>query len=421
MRIYRAVAIVCALLMAGLVAAPPATAQGVGSPAIATATTVGKVIDGGKWLVIGDSNSVLTTNQVQGRSYTVFAPAMTKGKLFKQFSTAVSGHRSDQQYLKLTEFLATGARPTMASVMVGTNDIAHGIPMATWQANYKKIIEQLITSGIEPVIMTLPPRSGPNRATLPAVVEDLWNAWLRSYAQEKGLVYVDVWKAVADPVTREFKTGYYNVKDGVHVNGFGQMAIAKEFVRVLTPHLKAVSASSKQALTPSRTDTRNLLPNGVFRSTSTAGWVRYGRANAEADSAAPGGYALNLKGSASDGLSMLGTNKLSAAGKFKPGDKMKIVLKSKIIDSGSNYSGSGLRLIVREWKGTQYVHTTTEYFGQSLENTAYLDHSWEWTVSPGTTAMTLFWKYEEGAGASRRIHAHLGGVGLYNLTALGRS
>jgi lysophospholipase L1-like esterase len=414
------VALACALLVVGIGAASPAAAQGVGPATVGAATSAGKPIDGSKWLVIGDSNSTLNIDQVQGRSYTVFAPAMTKGKLFKQFSTATSGNRADQQYVKLTRLLTAGARPTMASVMVGTNDISQGIPMATWQANYKRIVNKLIQFGIEPVIMTLPPRSGPIRATAPAVVEDQWNAWLRGYANERGLAYVDVWKTVADPKTREFKTGYYTAKDGVHVNGYGQMMVAQEFVRVLAPRLKAVPAGSKQALAPSRTDTRNLLPNGVFRSTSTAGWVRYGRTNAEADSAAPGGYTLNLKGNASDGLSMLATKKLPAAGRFKAGNKMKIVLKSKIIDSGGNNSGTGLRLIVREWKGTKYVNAPTEYFGQNLENTAYLDHSWEWQVSPGTTAITLYWKYEEGPVSNRKIHAHLGGVGLYNLTALGK-
>lgn len=414
----RGAALWCAVLLVGFVIAPPATAGSVPSANNAAATTKYKAIDGSKWLVIGDSNSTLGIEQVQGRSYTVFAPALTKGKLYKEFSTATSGNRADQQYTKLTRLLTAGARPTIASVMVGTNELSQGVPMATWQKNYQKIINKLIQFGIEPVIMTLPPRSGPLRATPPAVVDGTWNAWLRTYAQQKGLVLVDVWKTVADPRTREFKKGYFNAKDGVHVNGLGQMMIAQEFVRVLSPHMKAYSSSSKQALMPLRYDTRNLLPNGVLRSASTTGWLKYGRSTAHADPAAPGGYTLDLNATSRDRLTMLATRKLPAAGRFRAGDTMKISLKSKIVSSSNNWSGSGLRLIVRQWKGSKAVDAPTEYFGQNLTNSAYLDHSWEWTVAPGTTAVTLYWKFEPGPSSGRKIHAHLGGIGLYNLTAL---
>lgn len=411
---------VCALLMVGLSVTPPALAVGVVSAQPAAVGSTSKPINGSKWLVIGDSNSTLNIAQVQGRSYTVYAPAMTRGKLFKEYSTATSGNRADQQYTKLTRLLTAGARPTMASVMVGTNELSQGVPLATWQKNYQKIVNKLIQFGIEPVIVTLPPRSGPVRPTSPAIVDGTWNAWLRTYAQQKGLLLVDAWKAVADPRTREFKKGHFNAADGVHVNGQGQMMIAQEFVRVLTPHLTTYSIVSKQALLPLRTDSKNLVPNGVLRSASTMGWYKHGRVKAHADSTAPGGYTLDLNATARDRLTMLSVKKLPATGRFRAGDRMKIALKSKIVSSSNNWSGSGMRLIVRQWKGSKYVDAPTEYYGQNLVNTTWLDHAWEWTVAPGTTAITLYWKFEPGPSSKRQIHAHLGGVGLYNLTALRR-
>lgn len=409
--------IACVFLLVGVVSSYPAQADRRGSMII-TDSDQYKLIDGSKWLVIGDSNSALQTDQIEGRSYTIFAPAMSKGKLFKEFSIATSGNRSDQQYSKLTRLLTDGHRPTMASIMVGTNDLSQGIPISTWQSNVKKIVNKLIEFNIEPVLMTLPPRSGPIRPISPNIVEDQWNAWLKNYAIENNLVFVDVWKTLADPNTREFRAGYFNATDGVHINGRGQMMVANEFIRVLRPYLRGVDPLSKQALFPDDNDPWNIIPQGVFQSGSTSGWKRYGRVGAVPDSYAPGGYALDLSATSADKLTMLATDKVLASNRFSPGDKMKIIFKSRILSSTQNYSGTGLKIIIREWNSSGYKDAESEYFGQNLITTEYLDHSWEWYVSPGTTGITLYWKFEPGPSSRRQIHAHLGSIGLYNLTDL---
>lgn len=382
------------------------------SEIILPAYPTGSVVDGSKWLVIGDSISSLNTDQIEGRSYTRYIPALSGGRVYLENSIAASGNRSDQQLAKLNTLLQTDKDYTLASVMVGTNDLSQGVDVEVWKTNVRAIVTKLLENNITPVLFTLPPRSGPTRPVSPEVVEDTWNRWLKLYGHNENVLVVDVWGIVADPKTREYRTGFYNTTDGVHTNGRAQLGIAREFIRAVGPYLKDVDPGTKHILSPESTDILNLLP-GVFDSSAAPpGWVLMNSAIVR-DGAAPGGYAVDINAVNPTGTTMAYLPLVEDG--FVAGDTLKIVVRSKICSVSGVYSGAGMKIIVREWKGSTYTDHTPYLYGQNLVTKEYLDYTWEWKVPTGVTEYSIYWKFDAGSSGSHRIHARLAGMGLYNL------
>jgi lysophospholipase L1-like esterase len=234
-------------------------------------------LDGRRWIIVGDSNSALGTATIGGKSWTTFAPRMSGGKLYEAWDNgfyetnlATSGHTSTQQLATLNAFLTAnpGYLPTLVSVMVGTNDVRDSSDPATWQANLAAYVTAVraVSPSCQFVFHTLPPRSGPTSAVAPAIIEDVWNAWLRTWVAANGHTLVDVWRLVTDPATREFRSGVFDTSDGVHINAAGQYLIGQEYQRVVTPRLSTppLTGDPRNLVPMSLTDPHNFEPPGIF-------------------------------------------------------------------------------------------------------------------------------------------------------------
>lgn len=377
-------------------------------------------LDGERWLIIGDSISILGTTLTQGQSYTTFGPWQSGGRVREYARTAVSGMRSDQQLAAVqTLLLAGGPMPTMASILVGTNDLGQGVALSVWQTNVIALVDLLRKVGCEPVLMTLPPRSGPATTVAPAILNGVWNAWLRTYAAAQNIVLVDIWKVVSDPVTGEWRTGWSNPADGVHPTAIAQKAMGDEWIKVVGPHLK--SATFPQLDGNSRDGAREAGLPFTAAGAAPTGWTTTGGGTwaVVQDSASPTKYALQLTAANPASRPDAMTKATVAAGDFKPGDTLEVVVKFRIV-SGTVAPGFGMRASVVEYTGaTSGTQHSVWLFGQSTPTAQYLTARYRLVAGATTDEVRATWQYLKDATGTDAIVANLASMRIYNVTALG--
>jgi len=102
------------------------------------------------------------------------------------------------------------ARPSVALIMLGTNDLAAGRPVESYRANLQRILDLSLEMGVIPVLSTIPPQ--PVSAERDARVSD-FNAVVRELAAEYAIPLWDYWRALQDLPERGISP------DGVHPNG----------------------------------------------------------------------------------------------------------------------------------------------------------------------------------------------------------
>lgn len=382
------------------------------------AAASGRRLDGERVLWVGDSITALETPLTQGQSYTRFAAWQSGGRVREVYRTAVSGNRSDQQLVAVQSLLAGGARPTLASVMVGTNDLSQGIPVATWQANVVEIVNTLRNAGCEPVLCTLPPRSGPANPKPPSTVNGVWNAWLRDYAAAQNIVLVDIWAAVTG-ADGEWKPGWANPADGVHPTAVAQKAMGDAWIAAVRPHLRASAfplldgtASGGARESGGTFTAAGSLPAGI----TTVGASVF---DVVADPRSPSKFALRMVTTNPASIPYAYSEMTKASGAFQAGDTIEVVAKFRVV-SASVLPGFGVRLTVTEFKSGQPTNQHTTFCsGQSIPSDEYLTVSFRVKLAADTDVYRLaFAHVPDGSGADSS-EARLASFRMYNVTALG--
>lgn len=102
-------------------------------------------------------------------------------------------------------------KPKYVFIMLGTNDIGLGTPLATIQANYTTLVNTYITAGIIPIVLAVTPRN--------SIQAETFNTWLAAQG----------WRFV-DTYTPLLGSGYalaapYNSGDNVHLTSAGNLVI----------------------------------------------------------------------------------------------------------------------------------------------------------------------------------------------------
>jgi lysophospholipase L1-like esterase len=149
----------------------------------------------------------------------------------------ISGQTSEQILVRFrTDVVAL--HPRIVHIMAGTNDIA-GNTGPTSAENFKNNILSMIeiarANQIEVVLCSIPPTAAFNWR--PQVDPKPWirqlNTWLRSYAAQSHLKFVDYYPLLAGP-SAEFRADLSN--DGVHPNRIGyrlmRTLVEKEVLRL---------------------------------------------------------------------------------------------------------------------------------------------------------------------------------------------
>ncbi|HEY8106176.1 MAG TPA: kelch repeat-containing protein [Gemmatimonadales bacterium] len=210
----------------------------------------------------------------------MWASLDSQGRIRYGGAAATAGLTS-AQILEATRSLLTGplARPAAyATVLAGANDVGYELPLASAQANLAAIYELLVEHGITPIPCTLPPRdpfSGEPQATIEHQRDAtiLLNQWIAHTAQVHGWPLADLYSALVDPQTGEYKPGL-NI-DQLHQNGVG----AKVMGQALADALSGYPLPAPPLLAGSQADSAYALPNNLFLNSSAGlpeGWSQSG-------------------------------------------------------------------------------------------------------------------------------------------------
>lgn len=101
------------------------------------------------------------------------------------------------------------ARPSVALITLGTNDVAAGRSPDSYRANLRRILDETLAWGVIPVLSTIPPQNlGPERDAR----VDEFNAVVRDLAAEYAIPLWDTFSALAGLPERGLSA------DGVHLS-----------------------------------------------------------------------------------------------------------------------------------------------------------------------------------------------------------
>ena len=139
----------------------------------------------------------------------------------------ISGQTAPQMLVRFRSDVIA-LKPVVVHIMAGTNDVAGNTGVETpeeVEGYIAGMAEIAQANGIKVVLASIPPALDfpwrPGLAPGPKI--QALNAWLKSYAARKRLVYVDYWPAIATP-EGGMKPGYSS--DGVHPNAAAYAAMA---------------------------------------------------------------------------------------------------------------------------------------------------------------------------------------------------
>jgi lysophospholipase L1-like esterase len=117
------------------------------------------------------------------------------------------------------------AKPEMAIIMVGTNDISGGSVPDSYEADLEKVVEKCLAAHCIPILNTIPPRRGHEQ-----VVEEA-NKVVRRIAKEKHVPLVDYHAEILRLRPNGSWQGTLISEDGVHPTGGETNVYTPENVR----------------------------------------------------------------------------------------------------------------------------------------------------------------------------------------------
>jgi lysophospholipase L1-like esterase len=148
----------------------------------------------------------------------------------------ISGQTSEQMLVRFRSDVVA-LRPKIVLILAGTNDVAGNTGPTSpqfFENNIMSMAEIARANGIEVVLCSIPPTAAfnwrPKLDPRPRIKQ--LNAWLRSYADQHHLTFVDYYPLLAGPAG-EFRADLSN--DGVHPNRSGyrlmRALVEKEVLR----------------------------------------------------------------------------------------------------------------------------------------------------------------------------------------------
>ena len=131
-------------------------------------------------------------------------------------------------------------KPAVVHILAGTNDVAGNngpIRPQDFRNNIESMVEIALANGIRVVLGSIPPAASFNwqPSLRPAPIIDELNRWLRQYAAEKGLGYVD-YHTVLRGSDDELKAALGN--DDVHPNRDGYARMRRLAEAAITAELQ---------------------------------------------------------------------------------------------------------------------------------------------------------------------------------------
>ena len=147
-------------------------------------------------------------------------------RLTNQYSASFSGQNSASVATHISDITSLDPKPDACLVLVGSNNAVADNALATFTPGVLSMVAALRAANIVPILGTVPP------VNTHALSVNTYNVWLHAYARAQGLVLVDFNRALADPTTGNWKSGY-DVGDGVHPAYVAQKAMGHAIVQAL--------------------------------------------------------------------------------------------------------------------------------------------------------------------------------------------
>lgn len=203
-------------------------------------------------------------------------------------NAGVGGNTSAQALARFSTDVAPYS-PRLVDIGVGTNDTGLSVPLATYQANVAAMVAAVRGIGAMPALRAIPPNNTSGRHA----AINLWNAWLRRYASQNGLPYLDAYSTLVDPTNGNYQASL--TSDGTHPTTAGYLALGAMYHATLSPLLPPVTPylSADNADGAAMWTTNNLLITDTNADGVPDGWIAYGGSSGFAhalvtDSAVPG-------------------------------------------------------------------------------------------------------------------------------------
>lgn len=239
------------------------------TPGTTSAQSTGLAVKSGQCIAfLGDS---ITANGARKNGYVVLVMDALKkqGLEVTHVPAGKSGHKSNDMLARLDADVIS-KKPQWMLLSCGVNDVWHfklrlgnrtfqGVPLEDYKKNITAIIDKAQAAGIKVMVLTATmigedPESELNRNLVP------YNEFLRQIAKEKGCLLADLnrdmqeaLKKIPDEKGRAKLFGDPNYQrdiknklttDGCHMNGRGNMMMAKGILRAFGMSSEQVAAAS---------------------------------------------------------------------------------------------------------------------------------------------------------------------------------
>lgn len=215
---------------------------------------------------IGDSiveNGRSVGNSYNARCWGAHAMLISKG-LYRFSGQSATGGYTVTQVLNTHLPVAIAAQPTFCVVFCGRNDINTNVDVnAITIPAFKSIFEQLSENGITPVICTMAAQGKDSSENSEAqkLSYATVNEFLRTYAEENNLPFVDMATPTTDPLTDKWYEGYS--VDVSHPNPVGCKVMGQALADSIEKWLNPIKPRlAFKISTPSNSD--NKLENPIF-------------------------------------------------------------------------------------------------------------------------------------------------------------
>ena len=161
-----------------------------------------------------------------------------------------SGHKSNQMLARL-ESDVLSKKPDWMTLSCGVNDVWHGkrgVALEPYKKNISDLVSKAQAAGIKVIILTATmikedQSNDLNQKLLP------YNEFLRKFAKENNCLLADLnadMQAALSKLPKSMRTGKALAYDGVHMNGFGNIMMARGVAKAIGLTDAQLDASEKK-------------------------------------------------------------------------------------------------------------------------------------------------------------------------------
>ncbi|MBT8036273.1 MAG: hypothetical protein KJO21_01895 [Verrucomicrobiae bacterium] len=163
----------------------------------------------------------------------------------------ISGHKSNQMLARLEKHVLS-KKPDWMTLSCGVNDVWHGargVKLDDYQKNITAIVDQAQAAGVKVMILTSTmikedQKNSLNQKLLP------YNAFLKDLATRKGCLFADLntqMQEALETFPKDAPKGTHHLtRDGVHMNAYGNMMMAKGVLKAFGVPAKDLPALESQ-------------------------------------------------------------------------------------------------------------------------------------------------------------------------------